>query len=77
MLKLGGSVMLWGESSWREMGPLIRLDMTLTGDRYVGFLSDHLHPFHFALRRTWGTSAGQCDTSHIQNCSRLAPRALF
>ncbi|GFX91051.1 transposable element tcb2 transposase [Trichonephila clavipes] len=27
------------------MGPLIRLDTTLTGDRYTSILSDHLHPF--------------------------------
>ena len=41
----GGSVMVWGVCSWRDMGPLIRLDTTLTGDRYVSILSDHLHPF--------------------------------
>ncbi|GFV01418.1 DDE_3 domain-containing protein [Trichonephila clavipes] len=27
------------------MGSLIRLDTTLTGERYVSILSDHLHPF--------------------------------
>ncbi|GFV37626.1 DDE_3 domain-containing protein [Trichonephila clavipes] len=27
------------------MGPLIHLDMTLTSDRYVSSLPDHLHPF--------------------------------
>ncbi|GFU57565.1 transposable element tcb2 transposase [Trichonephila clavipes] len=27
------------------MRPLIRLDTTLTGDKYVSILSDHLHPF--------------------------------
>ncbi|GFW67866.1 transposable element Tcb2 transposase [Trichonephila clavipes] len=27
------------------MGPLIRLDMSLTSERYVGILSDHVHPF--------------------------------
>ncbi|GFY09066.1 DDE_3 domain-containing protein [Trichonephila clavipes] len=40
-------------SSWRrlcygmgrDIGSLIRLDMTLTGDRYVNILSNHLHPF--------------------------------
>ncbi|GBO23551.1 hypothetical protein AVEN_222336-1 [Araneus ventricosus] len=31
--------------SWRDMGPLIRLEMTLTGDRYLRILSDHLHSF--------------------------------
>ncbi|GBN37511.1 Transposable element Tcb2 transposase [Araneus ventricosus] len=41
----GGSVMVWGVCNWRDMGPLIRLDTTLTGDRYVSILSGHLHPF--------------------------------
>ncbi|GFV23661.1 uncharacterized protein TNCV_5108471 [Trichonephila clavipes] len=27
-----GSVMVWGVCSWRDMGPLICLDTTLTGD---------------------------------------------
>ncbi|GFT10045.1 uncharacterized protein TNCV_1114951 [Trichonephila clavipes] len=30
----GGFVMVWGVCSWRDMGPLIHLDTTLTGDRY-------------------------------------------
>ncbi|GFW79057.1 transposable element tcb2 transposase [Trichonephila clavipes] len=29
------------------MGPLIRLDTTLTGDRYVSILSNLQHPFMF------------------------------
>ncbi|GFW39104.1 transposable element Tcb2 transposase [Trichonephila clavipes] len=41
----GGSVMVWGVCNWRDMGLLIRLDTTLTGDRYVSILFDHLHPF--------------------------------
>ncbi|GFW18835.1 transposable element Tcb2 transposase [Trichonephila clavipes] len=41
----GGSMMVWSGCIWRDMGPLIRLDMTLTGDRYVSILSDHLHLF--------------------------------
>ncbi|GFW47418.1 uncharacterized protein TNCV_4537081 [Trichonephila clavipes] len=40
----GGSVMVWSVRSWRDMELLIRLDTTLTGDRYVSILSDHLHP---------------------------------
>ncbi|GFU90770.1 DDE_3 domain-containing protein [Trichonephila clavipes] len=39
----GGSVMVWGECSWRDMEPLIRLNTTLTSDRYVSILSDYLH----------------------------------
>ncbi|GFQ70695.1 transposable element Tcb2 transposase [Trichonephila clavata] len=52
----GGSVMLRDVCSWRDKRPLIRLDTTLTGDRYVSILFDHLHPFHVhcAFRRTWG-----------------------
>ncbi|GFU53105.1 uncharacterized protein TNCV_3098891 [Trichonephila clavipes] len=30
---------------WRDMGPLIRLDTTLTEDGYLNILSDQLHPF--------------------------------
>ncbi|GFW67883.1 transposable element Tcb2 transposase [Trichonephila clavipes] len=32
------------------MGPLIRLDTTQIGDRYVSILSDHLHPFMFIVQ---------------------------
>ncbi|GFX90586.1 transposable element Tcb2 transposase [Trichonephila clavipes] len=38
-----GSVIVRGMSSWHDMGPMIRLDTTLTGNRYVSILSDHLH----------------------------------
>ncbi|GFX68746.1 transposable element Tcb2 transposase [Trichonephila clavipes] len=41
----GGSVMKWSVCSWRDMRPLIRLDTTLTDDRYIRILSDQLHPF--------------------------------
>ncbi|GFW81717.1 transposable element Tcb2 transposase [Trichonephila clavipes] len=41
----GGSVMVWGVCSWRDMGSLIRPDTTLTGDRY-----EHSSEFrHFRL----------------------------
>ncbi|GBL96976.1 hypothetical protein AVEN_182550-1 [Araneus ventricosus] len=30
----GASVMVWEVCSWRDMGPLIRLETTLTGDRH-------------------------------------------
>ncbi|GFX51787.1 transposable element Tcb2 transposase [Trichonephila clavipes] len=40
----GGSVMVWGVCNWRDMRPLIRLDATLPGNRYVSILSDHLQP---------------------------------
>ncbi|GFX34850.1 transposable element Tcb2 transposase [Trichonephila clavipes] len=41
----GDSFMVWGMCSWRDMGPLIRLDMTLTSDSYASILSDHLPSF--------------------------------
>ncbi|GBO20821.1 hypothetical protein AVEN_263987-1 [Araneus ventricosus] len=37
--------MVWNVCSWRDMGPLIRLETTVTGDRYLSILSDHLHSF--------------------------------
>lgn len=40
-----GSVMVWGVCSWADMGPLIRLDVPVTGATYVSTLSNHLHPF--------------------------------
>ncbi|GBM64994.1 hypothetical protein AVEN_14085-1 [Araneus ventricosus] len=41
----GASVMVWDVCSWRDMGPLIRLETTLTCDRYLSILPDHLHSF--------------------------------
>ncbi|GBM57122.1 hypothetical protein AVEN_237367-1 [Araneus ventricosus] len=37
--------MVWDVCSWRDMGPLIRLETTLTGDRHLSILPDHLHSF--------------------------------
>ncbi|GFU56437.1 DDE_3 domain-containing protein [Trichonephila clavipes] len=34
-----------GSLNLHDMGLLIGLDTTMTGDRYVNILSDHLHPF--------------------------------
>ncbi|GBM50521.1 hypothetical protein AVEN_160743-1 [Araneus ventricosus] len=42
---VGASVMVWDVCSWRDMGPLIRLETTLKGDRYLSILSDRLHSF--------------------------------
>ncbi|GFW98778.1 transposable element Tcb1 transposase [Trichonephila clavipes] len=42
----GSSLLIWCVHSWRDMeSPPIRLDTTLTSNRYVSILSDHLHPF--------------------------------
>ncbi|GBO27415.1 hypothetical protein AVEN_15900-1 [Araneus ventricosus] len=37
--------MVWDVCSWRNMGPLIRLEMTLTGDTYLSILYNHLHSY--------------------------------
>ncbi|GFX67480.1 uncharacterized protein TNCV_3463691 [Trichonephila clavipes] len=36
---------LWDDMGWRDVGPRIRLDTTLTGDRYLSILFDQLHQF--------------------------------
>ena len=41
----GGSLMGWGVCSWRDIAPLLRLQTTLTAERYVSILADHLEPF--------------------------------
>ncbi|GFX34022.1 transposable element Tcb2 transposase [Trichonephila clavipes] len=62
----------------RDMGPLIRLDTTLTGDRHVSILSDHLSPF-MSIVHSDGFGEFQQDnaTPHVQNCYRVGPGALF
>ncbi|GFT18132.1 transposable element Tc1 transposase [Trichonephila clavipes] len=45
----GGSAKVWGVWSWPDMGPPIRLNTTMTGDRYVRILCDHLHLFMFIV----------------------------
>ncbi|GBN03540.1 hypothetical protein AVEN_146660-1 [Araneus ventricosus] len=42
---VGASVMVWDVCSWRDMGPLIRLETTLTVDRYLSILPNYLHSF--------------------------------
>ncbi|GFW09652.1 transposable element Tcb2 transposase [Trichonephila clavipes] len=66
----GVSVMVWGVCSWRSMGPLIRLDTSMTCHRYVSILSDHLLPFIFIVHSD-GLGEFQQDiaTPHI---SRMA-----
>ncbi|GBM00383.1 hypothetical protein AVEN_179200-1 [Araneus ventricosus] len=59
--------MVWDVCSWRDMGPLIRLEMTLTGNRY---LSIHVH---CAFRRIGTIPGGQCDTPRVESCYQVAP----
>ncbi|GFQ89595.1 transposable element Tcb2 transposase [Trichonephila clavata] len=70
----GDSVMVWGVCSWRKMGPLIRLDTTLTADRYVSILSDHLHPF-ISIVHSDGIGEIQQDNA-TPHTSRIATEGL-
>ncbi|GFY34013.1 transposable element Tcb2 transposase [Trichonephila clavipes] len=64
----GGSVMKL--CNWRDMGLLIRLDTTLTGESYVSILSDHLHPLMFIVHSD-GLGGFQQDNA-IPQASRIA-----
>ncbi|GBM67544.1 hypothetical protein AVEN_73680-1 [Araneus ventricosus] len=66
--------MVWDVCSWRDMGPLIRLETTLTGDRYLSILSDHLHSF-MSIVHSDGLGQFQQDsaTPHV---SRVATKWL-
>jgi hypothetical protein len=41
----GGSILVWVVFTWNGLVPLLRLNTSLTGDRYIALLSDHLQPF--------------------------------
>ncbi|GBL84120.1 hypothetical protein AVEN_118539-1 [Araneus ventricosus] len=41
----GAFLMVWYVCKWRDMGPLIHLETTLTGDRYLSILPDYIHAF--------------------------------
>ncbi|GBM29387.1 hypothetical protein AVEN_253909-1 [Araneus ventricosus] len=75
----GASVIVWDVCSWRDMGPLIRLETTLTGDMYLSILYDHLILIHVHCAFQWiGTiPAGRCDTPRVESCYQVAPRTLF
>ncbi|GFU73463.1 HTH_Tnp_Tc3_2 domain-containing protein [Trichonephila clavipes] len=66
---------------WQDQGPLICLDTTLTGDRYVSILSDHLHPLT-SIVHSDGLREFQQDNRHLiclellQNGSRSTLRNL-
>ncbi|GFT36308.1 uncharacterized protein TNCV_3464671 [Trichonephila clavipes] len=60
------------------MGPLIRLDTTLTGDRYVSILSDHVHPFMSIVHSDeFGKYQQENATFHPSRIARVAPEALL
>ncbi|GFW63219.1 transposable element Tcb2 transposase [Trichonephila clavipes] len=66
----GGSVMVWSVCNGRVMEPLIHLDTTLTGDRYVSILSDNLHPF-MSIVHSDGLGESQQNNA-IPHTSRIA-----
>ncbi|GBN41436.1 hypothetical protein AVEN_174873-1 [Araneus ventricosus] len=70
----GASVMVWDVCSWRDMGPLIRLETTLTGDRYLSILPDHLHSF-MPIVHSDGLGQFQQDNATPQ-ASRVATKWL-
>lgn len=39
------STMVLGVFYWYRLGPLIKLNYSLTGNCYIQLLDDHLHPF--------------------------------
>ncbi|GBN68072.1 hypothetical protein AVEN_199071-1 [Araneus ventricosus] len=66
--------MVWDECSRRDMGPLIRLETTLTGDRYLSILPDYLHSF-LSLVHADGLGQFQQDNA-TPHASRVATKCL-
>ncbi|GBN61779.1 hypothetical protein AVEN_85523-1, partial [Araneus ventricosus] len=70
------SVMVGAVCSWHDMGPLIRLETTLTGGRYLSILSDHLHSF-MSIVHSDGLGQFQQDnathTPRVESCYQVAP----
>ncbi|GBN81596.1 Glycine receptor subunit alpha-3, partial [Araneus ventricosus] len=70
----GASVVVFGVCSWRDMGPLIRLETTLTGGRYFSILSDHLHSFMSVVH---SDGLGQSQQDNVTpHASRVATKWL-
>ncbi|GBM02367.1 hypothetical protein AVEN_137759-1 [Araneus ventricosus] len=68
------SVMVWDVCSCRDMGPLIRLETTLTGDRYLSILPDHLYSF-MSIVNSDGLGQFQQDNA-TPHASGVAPKWL-
>ncbi|GBM57904.1 hypothetical protein AVEN_237785-1 [Araneus ventricosus] len=66
--------MVWDVFSWSGMGPLIRLETTLTGDRYLSILPDHLHSF-MSIVQSDGLGQFQQDNA-TPHASRVATKRL-
>ncbi|GBO45860.1 hypothetical protein AVEN_49319-1 [Araneus ventricosus] len=57
------------------MGPLIRLETNLTGDRYLNILSDHLHSF-MSIVHSDGLGQFQQQDNATPHASRVATKWL-
>ncbi|GBM45042.1 hypothetical protein AVEN_98889-1 [Araneus ventricosus] len=66
--------MVWDVCSWRDMGPLICLETTLTGDRCLSILSGHLHSFMSILHSDGLRQFQQDDAT--PHASRVAAKWL-
>ncbi|GBN51553.1 hypothetical protein AVEN_147219-1 [Araneus ventricosus] len=66
--------MVWDVCSWRDMRPLIRLETTLTGDRYLSILPDYLHSFMSIVHSNGLGQSGQDNATPY--ASRVATKWL-
>ncbi|GBL98204.1 hypothetical protein AVEN_268288-1 [Araneus ventricosus] len=66
--------MIWDVCNWRDLGPLIRLKTTMTGDRYLNILSDRLHSF-MSIVHSDGLGQFQQDNA-TPHTSRVATKWL-
>ncbi|GFT67647.1 hypothetical protein TNCV_2361991 [Trichonephila clavipes] len=55
----GGSGILWGVCSWRDMGSLIRLDTTLTGTCHAASETLSQYDWRMAIRASRSATIGQ------------------
>ncbi|GBO03734.1 hypothetical protein AVEN_260224-1 [Araneus ventricosus] len=74
VLSGGASVMVWDVCSWRDMGPLIRLETTLRGGMYLSILSDHLYSC-MSIVHSDGLGQFQQDNATL-HASRVATKWL-
>ncbi|GBM78951.1 hypothetical protein AVEN_167656-1, partial [Araneus ventricosus] len=70
----GAPVMVWNVCSWRDMGPLVLPETTLTADRYFSILPDHLHSF-MSIVHSDGLGQFQQDNA-TPHASRVATKWL-
>ncbi|GBM40606.1 hypothetical protein AVEN_27193-1 [Araneus ventricosus] len=72
----GASPMVWVVRSWCDMGPLIHLETTLTGDSYLSILPDHLLSF-MSIVHSDRLGQFQQDTPRVESCYQVAAGTLL